>query len=341
MLPFNKRSRETQASSQALPRFPLTSHSVLAYRPQLESFSDDERTRVMTRSSQPPPLPPQARRASATTRPPPPPTPKQKAAAAAKAIRCYPPKPSMDEPTKSAFHPPPSSRSVVLDIPPPPPMPADMAVTNALGPMTSYSSAPPPPVSTSDLPPAVITSSTQISLGRPTPSWAAALVALGVFAGLVTAVLARGDGDALVHAGAQLVDPTHQAGAAQAVVAAPIIQPTAVIAQPAVTTPMTAVAVKTAACAEDTKDTKVETIKAVDPKPEPIVVKAAPPPVVVAKAPPVVVAPKVAAPKVTPKVEAAVVAAPKVAPKVAAPKVDDAAAADALAKAQLEAALGR
>lgn len=325
MLPFNKRSRETQVST-ALPRFPLTSHSALAYRPQLDSFSDDERTRVMTRSSRPPPLPSQ-RRAT-----PPPPTPSQKAQAAARPIRCYPPKPSMDEATKSAFHAPPPPRVAMFDIPPLPPPPADMAVVS-----------PPHPSSTSDLPPAVITSTTKISFGRPTPSWAAALVALGVFAGLVTAVLARGDGDALVHAGAQLVDPTHQAGAAQAVIAGPAFpQPTAVIAQPTITTPtpMTPVAVK--ACAEDkvAKDVKDDDAKP-EPKARPVAkapIVQAQPAVVKPQPPPVVQ--KVAAKTASPKDP--IVAAPKPAPKAAKASADDgASAADALAKAQLEAALGR
>ncbi len=335
MLPFNKRSRETQVSATALPRFPLTSYSVLAYRPQLESFSDDERTRVMTRSSTPPPLP--SRREERSRRaPPPPPTPSQKAAAAARPIRVYPPKPSMDEPTKTAFNAPPP-RTGMFYIPPPPLMPADMAVTSVV---------PPHPSSTSDLPPAVITSSTTISLGRPTPSWAAALVALGVFAGLVTAVLARGDGDALVHAGAQLVDPTHQAGAAQAFVAAPVFpQPTAVIVQPTITpTPMTPVAVK-ASCAEDKEAKDLKDVKDdEEAKPEPKVRA-------VAKSAPVVQAPVVKPPVVQQKVAAKTAPSPKADPVVAAPKpvskaakaadIDGASAADALAKAQLEAALGR
>jgi hypothetical protein len=56
----------------------------------------------------------------------------------------------------------------------------------------------------------VITQKTQ--LGRkPGMSWAAALMAVGVFLGLVTAVIARGDADALIEATASFVDPSHVA----------------------------------------------------------------------------------------------------------------------------------
>lgn len=207
---------------------------------------------------------------------------------------------------------------------------------------TSPSSVPPPPVS-GDLPPTVITSSVKVSSGRPTPSWAAALVALGVFAGLVTAVLARGDGDALLHAGAQLVDPSQRAAAAAQMPA--VVQPTAVaVAQPPVSNPP---AVSTPApakisCAEETKPVVVNETKGLDvtaPKPEKQAAASKPAPQVVASKP--VVKPAVLAPKVDAPV---VAAAPK--PSVArpAPKKaaddDSAAAADALAKAQLEAALG-
>ena len=61
-----------------------------------------------------------------------------------------------------------------------------------------------------DPPAAVITATTKLpSLRKPNVSWAAALMAAGVFVGLVTAVLARGDGDALIDATASFVDPSH------------------------------------------------------------------------------------------------------------------------------------
>jgi hypothetical protein len=60
----------------------------------------------------------------------------------------------------------------------------------------------------SDPPATVITARTRIVAARPTMSWAAALVAMGVFVGLVTAVVARGDADTLIDATASFVDPS-------------------------------------------------------------------------------------------------------------------------------------
>jgi hypothetical protein len=59
-----------------------------------------------------------------------------------------------------------------------------------------------------DPPATVITARTRIVAARPTMSWAAALVAMGVFVGLVTAVVARGDADTLIDAAASFVDPS-------------------------------------------------------------------------------------------------------------------------------------
>jgi hypothetical protein len=66
-----------------------------------------------------------------------------------------------------------------------------------------------PPVERTDPPGTVITTRTRVLIGRPTVSWAAALVAMGVFVGLVTAVVARGDADSLIDATASFVDPAH------------------------------------------------------------------------------------------------------------------------------------
>ncbi len=67
-----------------------------------------------------------------------------------------------------------------------------------------------------DPPATVVTARTRIVMARPTMSWAAALVATGVFVGLVTAVVARGDADTLIDATASFVDPSggHTAAAA-------------------------------------------------------------------------------------------------------------------------------
>jgi hypothetical protein len=65
-----------------------------------------------------------------------------------------------------------------------------------------------------DPPATVITARTRIVAARPTMSWAAALVAMGVFVGLVTAVVARGDADTLIDATASFVDPSGTRAAA-------------------------------------------------------------------------------------------------------------------------------
>jgi hypothetical protein len=57
----------------------------------------------------------------------------------------------------------------------------------------------------------VITQKTKLGPRKPGMSWAAALMAVGVFLGLVTAVIARGDADALIEATASFVDPSHSA----------------------------------------------------------------------------------------------------------------------------------
>jgi hypothetical protein len=83
-----------------------------------------------------------------------------------------------------------------------------------------------------DPPGTVITTRTRLLTGRPVVSWAAALVAMGVFAGLVTAVLARGDGDS-AETTASFVDTEHAASAAAqaapgtAAAAAPAADPAA------------------------------------------------------------------------------------------------------------------
>jgi hypothetical protein len=64
-----------------------------------------------------------------------------------------------------------------------------------------------------DPPATVITARTRIVAARPTISWAAALVTMGVFVGLVTAVVARGDADTLIDAAASFVDPSGHAAA--------------------------------------------------------------------------------------------------------------------------------
>jgi hypothetical protein len=183
-------------------------------------------------------------------------------------------------------------------------------------------------------PPASSVTAGIIIKGRPTGSWAMALVAMGLFGGLLTAVLARGDGDSIVAAGAAFVDP----GQAAQITAAHALQPF----QPPTET--------TATQAPSVADTReiVPTVVVAPVVETKMIAKPAP----VAAARPV--APKVAAPAaekpvaaITPAaapkpVVAAAPPAPKAPAKPKAPATDNmasAAAADALAKAQLESSL--
>lgn len=345
MLPFNKRHREAQPSANGLPRFPLPSLSAVhapsgVVRPRVESFSDEERTQLMQRRNLTPARPVPAAPARVRAIPPatpssrPPPAPRS----ARPSGRVFPPKPTMDEPTKTAYAPMATAPVAELVIPGPPRVPSEIP--------PAVASVAPPPMSTGDLPAAVVTSNTKIIAGRPTASWTAALVAVGVFAGLVTAVLARGDGDALL---ASFADPGHKAAAAQ--IAAP-----PVVAQP-IATAISVAAPAKAACADDAKpvaptviaDTKGIDVTAdkadkadkVETRPEqketkPVAPKAASK--LVAAVKPAVVQPKA---DFTPARPPVVAAKPAFAPKKSADDVDSASAADALAKAQLEAALGR
>jgi hypothetical protein len=188
-----------------------------------------------------------------------------------------------------------------------------------------------------DPPASTVTAGIMIK-GRPTASWAMALVAMGLFGGLLTAVVARGDGDSLVAAGAAFVDP----GQAAQITAAHELQPfqptTIQQAQPAAATQAPSVT--------DTSDIVPTVVVAPETK---VAAVARPAPV----AAPRPIAPRIAAPPAADKPVAAVTPAPKPAaapPAVAAkpaakpkaPVNDDmatAAAADALAKAQLESSL--
>ncbi len=299
--------------------------------------------------------------------------------------------------------PPPSSRPAAF-VPPPPPMPngfglhvntpptmlGQTAIPQSVraqalaavrahqsGQVPAYSPSPPPSSTIPPAPPSdpainppatVITTRTRVLIGRPTMSWAAALLAMGVFVGLVTAVVARGDADSLIDATASFVDPAHstaRAAAAQpaapaplpaaAPIAPPVVAPIAppaplpVALVPAPINPPAPIAAAPAAAPlppiplTDSKSDATKTVATNDlptanatPDKKPPVAYAAPP---VAKA-----APRYYAPRPAP--EPRVAAAPRPAPVPRARKVsasdDDnnaAAAADKLAREQLESAL--
>ncbi len=211
-------------------------------------------------------------------------------------------------------------------------------------PVTSLAPIPAPPHSLSpmampsdssgSIPGTVITTRAK-RIGSPTMSWSAALVAMGVFAGLVTAVVARGDGDALVDATAAFVDPGHStqaptqlAAAIQAPMApmtlvspavAPVVLPaTSAVIPPAILLadiPVIAPKPRTAPVAFSAPSAKRE------------VAKVAPPPAKPAVAP--------AAPKAEKPVVAVAAATPKASKKPAVKGDLDAEAANALAQAQL------
>ena len=85
-----------------------------------------------------------------------------------------------------------------------------------------------------EVPATVITTRTKVLTGRPTVSWAAALVAMGVFAGLVTAVIARGDGDSMFDATVAFADShgVRAPGARPVVQSMPAAKPATPAAQP-------------------------------------------------------------------------------------------------------------
>jgi hypothetical protein len=69
--------------------------------------------------------------------------------------------------------------------------------------------APAPSNPHEDPPSAVITARTRITSARSRMSWAAGLVALGAVVGLIAAVVVRGDADSVIDATASFVDPSH------------------------------------------------------------------------------------------------------------------------------------
>jgi len=200
-----------------------------------------------------------------------------------------------------------------------------------------------------DPPATVITTRTRLIAPRPTVSWAAALVAMGVFVGLVTAVIARGDADSLIDATASFVDPSaaHAAGASLSGVQQKFVAP--VPSLPSMSTDAVV-----ASKDEEPKSVALADLPTASPapqKPAPVayaapvwrparIVRPAPRPAPVAKEPKEKEhEEKVAA---APAPKAAPAAKPHAAPAAKAASEDDvesASAADALAKAQLEASL--
>jgi hypothetical protein len=225
-----------------------------------------------------------------------------------------------------------------------------------------------------DPPSAVITAKTRILRTRSSVSWAAGLMALGAIVGLVTAVVARGDADSLIDATASLVDPSHATVAhANGAVAQAAVLPSFVDTTPKAAPLGTDSNPAPGACLDNTPPTTTVTAPVVlsAPPPPPLSVKTAsltgadpsqasrpvpPRPAPVAYAAPVRSVPRAApaaepresAPSrgwlanVTPPSSGGPIGRPSkaaAAPKAASNDFESAAAADALAKAQLEASL--
>jgi hypothetical protein len=199
-----------------------------------------------------------------------------------------------------------------------------------------------------DPPATVITARTRIVAARPTISWAAALVTMGVFVGLVTAVVARGDADTLIDAAASFVDPSGHAAASGSA------GDTMAVHTKASETHSHVVVTADTLMAPDpaTTDARIaweqQSAVPTPPRPAPVAYAA---PVHHAWHPAAHAAPVAAAAPAAHEEKVAAVAKPapaaKAAPAAAAAKpakandddVESASAADALAKAQLEASL--
>jgi hypothetical protein len=224
-----------------------------------------------------------------------------------------------------------------------------------------------------DPPSAVITAKTRILRTKSSMSWAAGLMALGALVGLVTAVVARGDADSLLDATASLVDPSHATAAhANGAVAQAAVLPSFIETSPSKAAPLgTDSNPAPGACLDKQPIASMVTAPVVlnAPPPPPLTTRTAslagadptqasrpapPRPAPVAFAAPAkpawraapAAAPQQAAPSsgwlanVTPAGAGAPIARPsKAAPKSTGDGFESAAAADALAKAQLEASL--
>ena len=272
---------------------------------------------------------------------------------------------------KPASSPPPSPRPAAGVRPammPTPYMPMKPAVGASVAPVAIPVNAPggadrksDPP---GDPPSSVITAKTRIVRARASMSWAVGLMAVGAVVGLVTAVIARGDADSLIDATATLVDPSHapaHAGgaAAQAAVLPAFLEPSSAkagdksasldVGEATVSAP---VVMSGPEKPEKAESKKTAMLTGADPsaaaKPAPP--RAAP----VAYAAPVRPhpAPAPAAPQpanasgssgwlanVTPAGAGAPIGRPSKSAQGAGGECENAAAADALAKAQLEASL--
>ena len=364
MLPFTKRSARPEEASDIINTGdievvrPAAARRISSFpappaeRPRVfaRSMSDDEMTMLMPRKGQ---LAALGARAQAFV---------QSAA---------PTRPS-NRP-RAVLEDPPTRQFVKPSAPPPSVSPIAMSPSqNAKALARATSSAPkasrpaPPAISAapksdsdvkSDPPATVITTRTRIIPARPTMSWAAALVAMGVFVGLVTAVVARGDADSLIDATASFVDPSgNHMAAAGAVGSVSNLQTKFVTPNPVQpSTPdttivtkgegeMKAVALADLPSASSLPQREAKVAYSAPRASAPRTVWVAPRPAPKPAAAPVQHEERVAKAEPAPKKEAPVAKATRTSAPASAGKASDddmesASAADALAKAQLEASL--
>jgi hypothetical protein len=168
-------SRRTRASAPT--------HPVRSARP---STSDEEMTRLVPRS-----VPPSA------------------------ASRSWAPSANV-----AALAPQADDNDETLVLPPTPPPPAISPFPSARAADARARAVKPtqPAISPDSIPPMALTTSAPAAAGtvitnrpktggRPTAMWTVALVAMGLFAGLASSVVARGDADSIIDATASFVDP--------------------------------------------------------------------------------------------------------------------------------------
>jgi hypothetical protein len=355
VLPFSKRQRSQEASeliNTSEIEVVNRARAVESNRPRpfMRTLSDEEKTVVLPGSGNPPPatalpqvaipkaapVPGMKHHAPATARPASSPPPNMRGAMKQRLdeeftmLRPQGAHPSSRPPAPVAAGSPPSaprtpSARPPAKIPTPfqPIVPVGQARPMSRPPTPAKAAKPPTPVDairphTSDItiPPATVIPSRPRLLGRkPAASWAMALMAVGIFLGLVTAVVARGDADALIDATASFVDPSHKGvHGGQAAAAAAGLPATAPKPQATVVT-VAAPAAEPASVPEPAPTTPVAAVVAPQPAaPAPLVEVAKPKPAVAWVAPkPIIVQPK-SAPAAAPKP----VAKGKDAPNVAA-----------------------
>jgi hypothetical protein len=203
------------------------------------------------------------------------------------------------------------------------PVPAGSVSVPGVAMMPAHFMVPQPPYSDGrmDPPGTAVTARTRVG-GRPAMSWAAALMAFGLFVGVGAVAVMHGNVDGLMETSASFVDPSRAAGgkAAAATLAPQVAAPAPVTNEAPPSVGIAAVAVPAQPAPPAPPSEPAAPVPAAAPAPPPAVVAAAPPPAAPRPAPaPVVAAPRpqpvAAAPAPRPRPQAAAPAAEEPAPK--------------------------